>query len=154
MNRRRIQFSLRIALAFVMIAAMLAFWFRPRYVNVEFAISEYAEVESPTNGPSLTAHVRVTNRSPNALWYQASSRESPDVFYMERVKDEWQLSGQSFEPKEWQKLARGESLVIEVPLYDDAQAIKIGLDFYAKRNGKPSNVWSDEFTVHRPRERQ
>ena len=37
-----------------------------------------------------------------------------------------------------------------IPVCDDAEALKIGIDFYTSQDGKPYTVWSDEFDVTRP----
>jgi|OpeIllAssembly_1097287.scaffolds.fasta_scaffold53185_3 hypothetical protein len=150
-KHRRVQFSLRFLFVVVTIAGVLAFWFRPRYVEVEFAVTQFTnELEFPTNEPYVAANVKVTNRSPNALWYHGASPGFPDFFTSQRLGDKWQGSGYSYKPAESILLPRGESIVFKVPLYNDAQAVKVGIDVYTRRGGAPSGVWSGEFPVRRP----
>ncbi len=151
MNRRKLQFSLRCAFVVLTVAALMAFWFRPRRIEVSFAIDEFTnELEWPSKNPYVGANVEVKNRSPNSLWYRAAGFDFPNFETYQKLKDEWQWSGQSMEPTEWVKFERGDSFVFVIPLNDDAKAFTVGLRFATRRGGEEVDVWSDEFAIHRP----
>lgn len=149
-SRRKLQFTVRFLLVLLAFAAVLAFGLRPRRVNVEFAIDRYTnEWEAGSNAPYIAAHVRVTNRSPNAIWYYGAAGQ-PAVGAFNKVGTEWDWYGYDFSPYAPVKLGRGETVQFELPLLEDAEELKVGIKFSTRPNGQRSEVWSTPFAVPRP----
>jgi hypothetical protein len=152
MRTGRRQFSIRFLLLLLTMTACVAFQLRHRRVEVEFTVAGFTnEVEEPNKRPFIAAHVQLTNRSPNDLWYHALSSGHPDFETSQNRHSKWQWSQYTAEPKQWFLLRRGNSVSLVVPLYDDAEALRVAVTFYTRRRGKPATVWSDRFLVRRPR---
>jgi len=151
-TRSRLQFSLRFVLLAVTLTAILAFWLRPRYVNVEYELVEFTNMKDVVTGDAyVVARVRVTNRSPNRLWYLAISRESPRAIgTQQKLKDGWHHMGSGYATGDWRVFARNDSMVIDVGLHNEAKAFKVGLNFHTTRRGRSNTAWSGEFQVERP----
>ena len=142
--RRKLQFSLLSLLILMTLVALLAAWLRPRYVNVQVTFVGLRPArEHLTDELYTAAIIRVTNRSSNALWCHGSG-----TFGMsQKVDNRWLSGGYAQSPETLVKLRQGESLTLHVPLYEDAEALIIGMNFFTKPGGESVEVWSKEFSI-------
>ena len=144
--RRKLQFSLLSLLILMTLAALLAAWLRPRYVNVQFTFVGLRPArEHLTDELYTAAIIRVTNRSSNPLWCHGSG-----TFLMsQKVENKWIHGGYAQSPETLVKLRQGESLTLHVPLYEDAEALRIGKGFFTNPGGESVAVWSEVATSAR-----
>ena len=150
LNRRRLQFTVRLLLLLMVVVAVGGYWLRPRYVNVEYTIAGFVEETDPVSQePYLAARVRVRNRAPNAIWYVGSNEGHP-MFHSEQTPSRWPDGWHDFYAADWFILPRGNSFVLTVPLCDEASRMKLCLEFATRRHGDPQCVWSEEFAIQRP----
>ncbi|MCH8921806.1 MAG: hypothetical protein IIA67_01520 [Planctomycetes bacterium] len=145
------QFSLRTLLIVMLLVAGTAYLTRPRYVNVEYMVDIVEDKRGPEK-QNVVARVRVTNQSPNAIWYLGSSPIIPDVSTSEKIGKEWQWTGRGSAPTQWYKLSRGESFEFDVPVLPETSTLKIGIAFSTRADGSTVDTWSEEIEVVRPSE--
>lgn len=152
----RPKFNLKFAFLILTVAALVAFWFRPRVVIVDFELSRFAdEVHSYRdasnvihNDPYVAAYVRVSNRSPNTIWYRGT-HERPLYSISQQIGEKWDWSGHWWD-NDWHKFPRGGSFEFMVELRDDAEIFKVDVLFYTRCDDKYSSVGrSKEFVIDR-----
>ena len=135
-QKRRFQYSLRtMLLMFVPVALLttLSKWlFFPPPIDVAMAVERFSECRNPVDGHiCLVADVTITNRSHHTVWYS----RNPRYYTAQRVNDgRWRESSvSSRDLEEWGPLNDGQSMIIHVPIRQNATSMKVVVAFTTDR---------------------
>lgn len=157
--RSRMQFGLRFIFAAVLVAACVAWWFRPGIVKPEFSVEQFfGEFEGPVRIWRVHARVRIANAGPESFWvgtescpYHLDGRKMPEtdesgrkVYAGPGVRD-GQLWSAHAPPL---RLQPGESTSFVIPNlkpYDGT--LSIAVDIADGRSKVQKRYWSPGFAI-------
>jgi hypothetical protein len=154
LRRRWLQFSLRFLFAAMLLAAAVAWWFRPGVVKPEFSLERFSCMIDETRGKKqFNAHIRVTNTGRDSIWL----RNNYDCHYKSEMEDPPRTDQRDWETLDsWSIHAPGQSPlrlrprefnVFQIPVDERAPSFKIGVDIADHRNQREQTYWSQAFTI-------
>jgi hypothetical protein len=155
-RRRWLQFSLRFLFAAIIMAACVAWWFRPGVVKPAFVLERFSRQKDGYSGKErIEARIRLTNAGLDSIWLDDShyycKAEMNEGLIGKADANGWQTVGgigfisASHGPRI--RLRSGESLSFAVPVDYDARSIQLGVEIADRRGQRQTRYWSPSFLV-------
>jgi hypothetical protein len=155
-KRRRwpMQFTIRTLLLLAFPAALIGYLLKPGHLLKGNVKLEFRCIEGRGPGRMLMADgsyqrtmqeakIEITNKSGNTLWYTGAA-EYPTIFFVDSLVDEkWMSIGVWEEQHPKIAFSEGETITINAPVYENATAVRISIQFFCNWFNASSWVKSD-----------
>ena len=154
-RRQWLQFSLRFLFAATLLAASVAWWFRPGVVNPEFHLERFSqEIEAQSGKRQAVVHIRLANSGPDSIWlkdiYSCQFKFDENLPLVADHDGRLSFGGIGFQSVSHPspiRLNPQELNTLAISIHKGIRTIKIGVDVADRRKQKKQTYWSQNFPI-------